>query len=521
MRSTSGLGTVPVAAPYPTQQQPPPLSPSPTHGGPASATSPTTGNVTPPRAISPPAPISLSRTTSSGMPGAMAGSAEDAAQVIIALRTRISELEGAARVKEEQTAEHTRQARALLADTQSLLDKALAQKQELSVKLEEQRTEAGVEAAKATQRVDDLILKLARARNKEKAETLLRKSEKSEATVREEELRAEIDRLRARAAGGETATESEKDAAVRHLAARTESLQKQLVGAKKETAMLYMRLSTTAAEEAAAASAGAPKTPRAGDPLADELKASRAMAEALKAEISHLSLALQAEAAKVGHIERLLLLRQGDQEPPPALTTPDPEEPVEKSLSALSESITRSTEAVRTAQKRATAMTALVMASAPDVSALATLPEVARPRSGSAQDLPQPRSRSSSSSSAHCGIAAASPAAVAATAKVARIDRETVAMADKKLADAVGHADTVDSLLAQQAGLLRREAEDQKRVQGGANLQFLRNMLVKLLTTDDKKSVWPIISELFGLNQSERDLCASKLQIVQPKKTTK
>jgi hypothetical protein len=48
-------------------------------------------------------------------------------------------------------------------------------------------------------------------------------------------------------------------------------------------------------------------------------------------------------------------------------------------------------------------------------------------------------------------------------------------------------------------------------VQHGVNLHFLRNMLVKLITSDDRKAVFPIISDLFGLSPAERDLCSSKL----------
>jgi hypothetical protein len=79
---------------------------------------------------------------------------------------------------------------------------------------------------------------------------MLRKAERSELAVREEQLRTEIDHLRTELATerpGEQ--ETDKDRALKHLAERLEALQKQFVVSRKETAMLYMRISSAAIEQ--------------------------------------------------------------------------------------------------------------------------------------------------------------------------------------------------------------------------------------------------------------------------------
>jgi hypothetical protein len=197
-----------------------------------------------------------------------------------------------------------------------------------------------------------------------------------------------------------------------------------------------------------------------------ELKANKAMADALKAEMARLAVAMQAETAKTRHIERILHLRYGEDEPQPIPHVPDPDKPAEHSLAALADAVSNALEGARVAHKKA--MTATIMAGTPLPPAMpagpgfgsASMPDIAgRKRSGSFHETATARAKSvSAQDMPHC--AGPGTRTRSGSSGSALVVAAAVGGTDRQLADAIERSGKLGALLSEQAALLRREADD-------------------------------------------------------------
>lgn len=104
-------------------------------------------------------------------PAPPAAAAESA--VIIALRTRVAELEAAGRGQGME--KHVQMVKDELADANKLLEELRRQNTDLAAKLAKEKASAEIGGATAAKKIEELTAELSRARSRHRAETALRK----------------------------------------------------------------------------------------------------------------------------------------------------------------------------------------------------------------------------------------------------------------------------------------------------------------------------------------------------------
>ena len=89
----------------------------------------------------------------------------------------------------------------------------------------------------------------------------------------------------------------------------------------------------------------------------------------------------------------------------------------------------------------------------------------------------------------------------------------------KYLSGVLASVEASNKLLEEQSEVIKKELSDAKAIQGGGlNLMYLRNVLIKFLESDDKKTLFHVLAEVFAFSQQEKETILSRVSFTAPKK---